>query len=190
MTTDSSMLTMQTQTYNPLKYWSAPNQSTPDYVTCYNFRDFVAYGLLECWLSHDPNDPNADCNMARPVDREDVKELRGYFLDVLETAIAALWKEQYKPGDGSIDGDWETLIVGNSDENPGEEETFLAWYVRLDDDAIMLELSCSGADSTAIWLSYEAIEDRQNVLKVLTEARKTIDDVVWKDLQDLVSTEG
>jgi hypothetical protein len=132
--------------------------------------------------------------MSRPVTREDVQELRAYFLDLVETVIVALWKGQYKPGDGCIEGDWQSLVIANSDEHPGEEETFLTWYVRLDDDSIMLELVCTGSDSIAIWLSYDAIADRKNVLKVLTEARQTLAAVgdqskVWPKLIELVGTE-
>ena len=178
-----------TQIFNPLKFWCAPNQATPDYVTYDDFQQFIAYGLMVCWCSHDANDPNADSNMARPITREDVAELRENFLDLVETVITSLWKKQYSPGDGDIDGNWKHLIIGNSDENPGEEETMLTWYIRLDDDAMMFDLQCTGSDSTAIWLSYKGIEDRQEVLNVLTEARATVpDNKVWDDLVAEVMT--
>ncbi len=185
---------MPVQLSNPMRFWCAPNQATPDYIVYGDFRSWVAYGLLACWLSHDADDPNADCHMARSVTREDVRELRGYFLDLVETAIVALWKGQYRPGDGSIDGDWQSLVIGNSDENPGEAESFLTWYVRLDDDCVMFDLHCTGAGSVAIWLSYAAIADRRNVLTVLTEARKTVADdgeqsEVWPDLVEVVEAD-
>lgn len=164
---------MTTQVRNPLKFWCAPNQATPDYVIYDDFRQFIAYGLMCCWCSHDPNDPNADANFDRPLTVEDVKELRGYFLDLVETVITSLWKQQYSPGDGDIDGDWQHLIIGDE---------MMTWYIRLDDDAMMFSLDCTGADSENIWLGYKGIEDRAEVLKVLTEARQTIDDVVWQDL--------
>ena len=185
---------MPAQIFNPMSFWCAPNQATPDYVTSDDFRSWIAYGLLACWPGSDADDPNADCHMARPVLREDVRELRAYFLDLVETVVVTLWKGQYRPGDGSIDGDWQSLVVGNGDENPGEEETFLTWYVRLDDDAMMFDLQCTGADGNAIWLSYDAIADRKTVLQVLAEARKTLDAVgtqaeVWPALVELVGTE-
>ena len=167
---------MTLQISNLMKFYCAPNCATPDYITYHDFRSWIAYGLLTCWLGTDSDDPNAECFMSRPFTREDVQELRGYFLDLVETVIVALWKGQYKPGDGSIDGDWQSVVIGKSDENPDEEETFLTWYVRLDDDAMMFELACTGADSIAIWLGYDAIADRQKVLTVLTEARKTVAD--------------
>jgi hypothetical protein len=185
---------MTEQVANPLKFWCAPNQATPDYVIYDDFRSWIAYGLRTCWLGSDGDDPNSDCYMARPVTREDVRELRGYFLNLVETVIVTLWKGQYKPGDGCIDGDWQSLVIGNSDENPGEEEAILTWYVRLDDDAMMFELDCTGSDPVAIWLSYDAIGDRQNVLKVLIEARKTLaatgdQSEVWPKLAELVEND-
>lgn len=182
---------MAVQIANPMRFWCAPNQATPDYVIYEDFRSWVGYGLLTCWLGSDAADPNSDCFMARPVTREDVQELRHYFLNLVETVIVAIWKGQYSPGEGDIDGDWESLVVGNSDENPDEEETFLTWYVRLDDDCMMFELACTRADSIAIWLSYDAIADRKNVLAVLTEARQTLAPVgdqnqVWPKLVELV----
>lgn len=185
---------MPAQVSNPLNFWCAPNQATPDYVVYHDFRSWVAYGLLTCWLGTDPADPNSDCHMARPFTREDVRELRGYFLDLVETVVVALWKGQYKPGDGSIDGNWQSVVIGNSEENPGEDETFLTWYVRLDDDCMMFDLQCTGADPVAIWLGYDALADRKNVLKVLTEARKTLADgsdqsEVWPTLVRLVEAD-
>jgi len=181
---------MPVQIFNPLNFWCAPNQATPDYIIYHNFRSWLAYGLLTCWLGTDADDPNSDCVMARPVTREDVQELRTYFLDLVKTVIVTLWKGEYKPGDGSIDGDWQSVVIGNSEENPGGEETFLTWYARLDDDAVMFDL-CSGADAVAIWLGYDAIADRENVVKVLTEARQTLAAVgdqaeVWPKLFELV----
>lgn len=156
------------------------------YVTETNFRDFVAWGMGECWLSHDPDDCNADANMARPITTSDVRELRGYFLDALETIIAALWEGDYEPGEGWIDGSFNSLIIGNEEE--GDDETFIQWGVRLDKDVIMMELSVSGSDGQAIWLSYDAITDRKNVLKVLKEANKyTFNNKVYNKLKELAS---
>ena len=46
--------------------------------------------------------------------------------------------------------------------------------MTVEDAAMMFDLQCSGADAVAIWLGYDAIADRQNVLEVLTEARQTL----------------
>jgi hypothetical protein len=163
------------QTSNPLGFYCAPNHSTPDYVTYDDFAQFVAYGLMSCWLSHDANDPNADCNMARPVTVGDVADLRTNFLDALEEAIIDLWREDKIPGEGILDQRTDTVVIGlNDEENDGHEDTLLRWYVRLDHDAIMMELDCTDADPECIWLGYEGIEDRKNVLKVLQNARKVV----------------
>jgi hypothetical protein len=145
---------------------------------------------MTCWLGTD-DDPNSDCHMARPFTIDDVQELRSYYLDLVETVIEALWKGQYSPGDGSIHGNWQSVVIGNNDVYFGEEETFLTWYVRLDEDSMMFDLSCSGADSVAIWLSYDAIIDRPSVLSALSEARMTLSTVgeqrkVWPTLVTLV----
>lgn len=166
------------QTRNPLKFSCAPNQATPDYIIYDDFRQFIAYGLICCWCSHDPKDPNSDSNMVRPITRDDVKELRGYFLDLVETVILSLWKKQYFPGDGSIDGNWQSLVIGKPNDDSGADHTLLTWYIRLDEDAMMFEMDCTGSDSDCIWLGYKGIEDRIEVLKVLTDARATIDDFV------------
>lgn len=163
------------QTANPLRFWCAPNESTPDYVIYHDFQRWVAYGLLECWLGTDAGDPNSDCYFEEPVTHEHVDELRCYFLDLVETVIVTLWNGDYKPGDGEIQGDWQTVFIG--------EDDMLTWYIRLDDDAMMFELCCTGSDPVCIWLSYDAIEDREHVVAVLTEARQTVSDsTVWDRL--------
>lgn len=159
------------------------------YVTETDFRDFVAWGMGECWLSHDPDDCNADASMARPITTSDVKELRGYFLDALETIIAALWEKDYEPGEGWIDGSFNSLIIGpelaEDEESNGNDDTFIQWGVRLDKDAMMMELSVSGSDGTAIWLSYDALTDRKSVLNVLKEANKITGGKVYDKLKKL-----
>lgn len=172
---------MIVQTYNPLGFRCAPNQCTPDYVAYDDFRMFVAYGFISCWLSHDSDDPNADCNLSRPVTRRDVKWLRRYFLDTLETLIVALWKGQFEPGHGDVEGDYASLGIGDAT---------LGWRVRLNDDAIMVTLTCTGADPEALWLHYAAIQNRREVLDVLTEARRSVGSAVWDRLRELVPDEA
>jgi hypothetical protein len=183
---------MTTQTYNPLRFSCASNQATPDYVIYDDFRLFVAYGLLSCWLSNDPDDPNADCNMGRPVDREDVQELRRQFLDLMETVIVSVWRGDYGPGDGEIDGDWQHVYIGhNRSDEDDPNLTVLTWYPRLDADSMMFCLDCSDGDLECIWLSYEGIQDRANVLQVLCEARNTTGTGdVWDDLINLSQSQG
>jgi hypothetical protein len=153
------------------------------YVTETNFRDFVAFGLMKSWLGSGPDSPNEDVNMVRPITTEDVTDLRGYFLNLLETVIVCLWRGDLTPGSGYTEEDPECLIVGDDDEDDGDDYTIIEWGCRLDKDAIMLELTATGCDPEAIWLSYDAIADRQNVVKVLTEARQFVSDKdVWDKL--------
>jgi hypothetical protein len=179
-----------TTTRNPMGYTCAPNQATPDYVIYHDLRNFIAYGLQVCWLGTSNTDPNEDCNFSRPITHEDVTELRGYFLDTMETLITALWGKDYEPGQGDIDGDYQSLIIGkdtDSDDNSDFDEESLTWHVRLDKDSIMLDFD-DGADGSAYWLSYSAITKRENVLKILTEARQyapAYNNTVWDKLTEL-----
>lgn len=174
-------------TSNPMGFHCAPNQATPDYVCYENFRSWVAYGLMTCWLGTKQDDPNSDLNMPRSVTREDVQELRGHFLDVLETVIVMLWKGQHKPGDGDLESDGNSLTIAKEGEDDSGEAVNVDWYVRLTDKAIMFEMNCTGADGITIWLDYKAIEDKNEVLKVLKEARQyTSDKEVWPQLVALI----
>lgn len=175
------------QIYNPLAFTCAPNQSTPDYIAYDDFRMFVAYGLIVCWLSHDRYDPDADCAMSRAVTRDDVHDLRRHFLDLLETVIASIWRGDYGPGDGHIDGDWQHVYIGADDDANGSDLCVLTWTPRLDAESIMLEMECTGADSSCIWLNYAALADRAHVLDVLRDARRETDTGdVWDKLPALV----
>lgn len=178
---------MSTQvTYNPMKFTCAPNQATPDYVIYDNFRDFVAYGLLRCWLGSDSDDPNSDCNYSRPITLEDVYEHRGDFLDTLESVIVGLWQGNLEPGEGWPDGEWASTTISTGDDDP--DPTNLTWVPRLDKEALMLDQDV-GSDPDAIWLSYEAIKDKDNVLKVLQEAREFAPGEVWTKLVEIVELE-
>jgi hypothetical protein len=168
------------QVMNPLNYHCAPNEATPDCVAAATFRDFVAYGLWECWLGQDPEHPGGDTTF--PWGDADVAELRSAFLGLLESIIVALWDGSYKPGDGDIDGDWKHVSPATPGDEESREATDLCWYVRLDADAIMFELCCTGSDAVAIWLSYESLRDRSSVLKVLEEAEDTVNNKVWNVL--------
>lgn len=185
---------MTPQVRNPLGFYCSPNGSTPDYIVYHDFKSWLAYGMIVCWLSHTADDPNGDCHFARPYTREDVAELRHYFLSTVETVIVALWRKQCRLGDGDIQGDYKTLSVElDEEEDPKQltQPTFLQWGVRLDDDSIMFDLTCSRSDPIAIWLSYEGIKDRNAVLAAITEARATLQikyhKEVWRPLYRLAS---
>ena len=182
--------------YNPLSFYCAPNAATPDYVTYHDFESWVAYGLLTCWLGSSADNPNEDCYLARPVTLEDVRELRDYFLDAVETVIVSLWKAENEPGEGWLDGDFHDLVIGeesDDEERDDSKDTLIGWNVRLDNDSMMFEMH-DGCDGTAIWLSYEAIKDRKKVAEVLANARQVSPgfgkdgDKVWDKLLELVFT--
>lgn len=160
------------QTANPLNYRCAPNAATPEYVPSWNFPRWLAYGMKVCWLGSTSGDVNADCNFPRPVCEDDVAELRDIFLDLVETVVVALWKKDYEPGHGDVDGDFRSLILSAEDDS--EEVEIISWYVRLDKDVMMFSMSCTEGSSIDIWLDYDAIDDREEVVAALEAARKTI----------------
>lgn len=179
------------QLRNPMNFYCAPNMATPDYISYTDFRNWLAYGLWVCWIGdHWSDDPNSGCELARPVTHEDVRELRSYYLDLVETVVVGLWKSELEPGQGDVEANWQYLLI-EDEKNPETNETLLVWYVRLDESDMMFELSIQGSDSQVIWLDYSAIENRKQVLEALQEARRTLrcDDFrgeVWSDLVALV----
>lgn len=175
---------MTTTTRNPMGFFCAPNQSTPDYITYHDLRDFTAYGLIACWLGSTATDPDEDCNFNRPVTAEDVTELRGHLLDTMENIIGGLWNKDLTPGQGEIDCDCQSHVI---DKEDGNDPAVLTWRARLDDEVIMLEFDAAG-DQTAYWLAYDAITDRKNTVKVLAEARQhapAYNNTVWHKLIEL-----
>lgn len=141
-----------------------------------NFREFVASGLASCWLSGDPDDVNANCSFVRPLTADDVIELRGYFLDTLETLIVGLWKRVWTPGMGWVDSDTQQTLTIDTDDGESFDSDLAQWSVRLDKDAIMMELGVSGTDPDILWLDYRAIKCRKKVVEVLREARQYVTD--------------
>jgi hypothetical protein len=167
------------QAQNPLGYTCAPNGAGPDYVTETNFRRFVAFGLMHCWFGSG-DDPNEYCNFSRPFTKDDVKELRYSFLRMVNKAVGRYWDKENVPGEGDIDTESTTVFV-RVEEDADEAtdfETRLWWSMSFNNEEINFELNCmtdiSVEDSQYIGLAYEALYDRQNVVKVLEEAWKTI----------------
>ncbi len=158
-------------------FYCPPNGSTPDYIVYHDFESWLAYGMVMCWLSHDPSDPNADSNMSRPVTRGDVEDLRDLFLNVVEFVVEALWTKEYEPGHGDIDGDQVYVTIAKEGENGDSydhDATHITWRVRLDDDSAMFVMDISGSDDHAIWLAYDSLDDRLKVLEALQKARATM----------------
>jgi len=159
---------------NPLKYYCAPNQATPDYVTSYSVRDFIAYGFVCCWDAVCP----AYFAMWNMVQQDDVQWLRHYFLEVLEAAVLAYYEGKLENGENFDWGDWsQSLNIGNSDEGD-EEEIRYTWALdRVDDEKLAMVLAianCVGTgpagDDEVIWLAKEALEDRAKVKAAFEEA--------------------
>lgn len=105
----------------------------------------------------------------------------------METTIVSLWKGDYQPDDGWVDGDFQSIIMSGEES---DELELLTWRVLLKDDSIMFELYDSSG-CTCIWMGYSAIADRKVVLEVITEARATLPvsygyDRVWSELIELI----
>lgn len=162
-------------TIMPISFYVPPNGAGADYIAETNFRGFVAYGFRACWLGSGSDDPDADCNLPRPVTRSDVRHLRGSFLSYLERTIAMLWS-------GDLEKDATMIDFGNNgesvefNEENANELMRADWYVTPQDDALMMSLELTGCDASTLWMSYDAIKDRRNVLAVLREAHEHVRD--------------
>lgn len=165
------------QVRNPMKYTSLTSRD-PDYVTCDNFRNFVAYGLMTCWLSDDEFDPGADQYMPRKVTHQDIDSLRTYFLEMLEYGVGAFWSEMFITG----------IVLGSPARGYGicakefqqHADVHLIWTVEYKNGSIRFTLQRTNYhthnEETSLWLDPEALQDRGKVFDVLTEARQHVQD--------------
>lgn len=173
---------MPVATRNPMNFRSCG--SCPDYIAYPYFDGFVAYGMMECWPSH-TNDLNQDWEHPIKLDTDHVTELRGNFLDLLESTITGLWAGELEEGQGALDTHLSCDKTTHIDD-----ETYFDWYVTLQDDAIMFQLMLLGdkpQDVATFWLDYTAIEHRPTVVKVLKEAFAIIGKDTWAKLEALAT---
>jgi hypothetical protein len=134
--------------------------------------------LTQCWFGSG-DDPNEYCNFSRPFTKDDVKELRYSFLRMVNKAVGRYWDKENVPGEGEIDTESTTVFVRVDDHDEATDfETRLWWSISFNNEDINFKLNCmtdiSVEDSQYIGLAYEALYDRQNVVKVLDEAWQTI----------------
>lgn len=165
---------------NPMGFYCAPNGTDPCYTSETNFERFIAFGLLRCFsdLSEQGFSDHA------MVDDEHRRELREAFLAVVEGTLQFLWTGEFEIGQENFDadmfGDGCQINIGNSDENPDENETLWSWSPdRIDEDNIIFVLYCfvlsgpgNGGDHTTLFLDMAAVENRQNVREVIRKARE------------------
>lgn len=161
---------------NPMKSRWAPNEATPDYVASYNIEDFIGYGFICCYECLAPE----NFTMWNMVQRNDVKWLRAYFLDILEQLILSWYEGDIEIGSKDFDhSDWgESLNIGNSDD--GDEEEFMITIAPycVHEDAMAMGFDYSllvgegtGGEDEVIWLAFEALKDRQYVYDTIEKAR-------------------
>lgn len=165
---------------NPMGFHCAPNGTDPCYASETNFERFIAFGLLRC-VSDLSEKGFSDHAM---VDDEHRRGLRESFLAVVEGTLQFLWTGEFEIGQENFDadmiGDGCGINIGNSDENPDENESLWSWSpFRIDEDCITFDLSCTamsgidhGGDPTTLFLDMEAVENRQNVREVIRKARE------------------
>ena len=172
------------QIWNPLGYYCAPNAASPHYTEHHDFENLIACGLVECWLGSSSEDPNADAHFGRPVDLEDVRDLRRIFLDMISNMLLQFWSGDIDPGEGVLDlgCDQIDLGVGGDEADP---DHYVRWDCDLREDCIILTMGWGG-DDQAIFLSYEAIVDREKVMETLRKAYASIDGCVDPALEKLV----
>lgn len=168
---------------NPMGFYCAPNATDPSYASETNFERFIAFGLLRCF--HDLSERGFSDHAL--VNDEHRRELREAFLAVVEGTLQFLWTGVFEIGQGDFDhdtfGDGCEVIIGNSDENSGENETLWSWSLdRIDEEDIIFVLCCSvlsgpgnGGDPTVLFLHMEAVQDRQKVREVIRKAREIND---------------
>ena len=149
---------------NPGGYWCPPNGATPEYIPAQDIGEFIAYGLLVCWI-----DPEHTVCKVTPGN---VCDLREGFLNCLEDAVR-FWRDQEVGRDTGCDPAQPTV----SFDLPDGESCETGWcFERVDNDALLFVMFWTGADDLAIWLAREAIEGKeQEALAALQAARRLLD---------------
>lgn len=155
---------------NPMNFWCAPNQCTPDYIGYRDFEQFVAFGLFYCALDQE------DCSFQ--VTDSFVYSMREGFLTTLRYMIFKYWDGELERGAENIDmpSNGNIIHLSEADDEEGEDD-FFAWYpFRVDGEenedaslSIELTLNSQGQD-TVLWLKLKAIEDKAHVRAILKMA--------------------
>ena len=181
---------------NPMGFYCPPNGTDPAYASEHDFERFIAYGLLRCHT--DLNEQSFSDHEL--VDDEHRRSLREAFLAIVEGTLQFLWTGEFEVGQDNFDrdmfGEGIAVNIGNNDENPEEHETMWSWSpFRIDEDCIIFDLDCVvmgmlrageslASDPTTIFLSMDAIQDRQKVHDVIFKARELNGDPYRTEYQD------
>lgn len=179
---------------NPLNFYCAPNSATPDYVSYRSFDMFVAYGFIQSWLQ--PNEYGG----WMWLQKNDIRWLREYFLQSLECVLLSIYEGEFgdtiapdgKRYEGFDSGSEGSLtVVDHDDEKYRTEEHMFQWQPRFlePDGTLAFDLTFTVLESpkpngvysedNTIWLAPEGYADRENVRKVIANARK----VNWEGTQ-------
>ena len=150
---------------NPMGFSCAPNACGPDVAIEHDFRRFVAFGLLAC---HDHLLGNgSEALDAKP---EDVSRLRKHFLDELRIALDNIPHILADAGDTNSvsyqgDHDGGSPVIPLKHKGSCEDLVFCWRFERLDlgdHPCLLFVMSWGEPDDFAIWLSLDAVFDRDS----------------------------
>lgn len=162
---------------NPMGFYCPPNGTDPCYATEYDFRRFIAFGLLRCYADLEPQ----GFSCSDKVDDDTVRELRDAFLTVVEGTLQFFWLGEFEIGQTNFDtdqfGDGCEVLIGDEDD---ETQVMIRWSpFAITEDDMVFDMGCcvlvgegNGGDPTALFLSMVAIQDRAACKAILEEARK------------------
>ena len=165
---------------NPLGYSCAPNAADCHYAGAGNIEDFIAFGFQVCWLSPD------DFGDWERLERDDIQWLREYFLRTLENSLLLIYTgeielEPGKPFDQFESSSYNSLTIGDNDENPKDDETMLFWQTHSigTDGCICMDFCChvlagEGTDGEpySIFLDKEGYANKARVRAAIAMARR------------------
>ncbi len=165
------------QARNPLKFHCSPNESTPDYIAYRNVEQFLAYGLVMCWDSLDPE----YFSLWNMVDADHLDWLRSAFLDVFQAVALGIYDGLINRDTKSEDfdpGDWvESISIGDHDSGDEDEFCFIWFPHYVDENSIAIvfhshQVYGKGNYSAGevIWIRWDAFKDRKKVYDAFKKA--------------------
>jgi len=152
--------------YNPLSYFCAPNAASYHYVAAHDIEQIIAYAFIRCWLSPDI--------FSLPYTEDDIRELRRMFLHALEYSLSEYYDGEVKVGE-KCPVDW-----GNFDSLHFGEDYFLTWALDAlyppnfpdGPTAFCFILADSEGGDDSMWLSTDAVADREKVKAAIAKAHE------------------
>lgn len=154
---------------NPLGYWCAPNEASPEYVPSSTAEDFIGYALYLCYLDED----STSCK----VGAEEIYWLREDFLSYLKGTVEYLDEmlDGFHP-DYPLDDEGSDGI--SLDCPPEDSDNYESVWWRADqysEGAVSFEWCWSSSpDRIAIWVEESVLRD-PHTLEVIELAKTEIE---------------